>query len=92
MKIDSISVNSNGEPRRLKRPAPPPAPDADQQRADEVRDAIKLSDGGERILKMRPSDPERAALIARLRDEVGGGTYKPDPEAIARRMAERLAP
>lgn len=42
------------------------------------------------MLAFPPDARERADLVARLRQQVDAGTYRPDVDAVARRLAERL--
>jgi anti-sigma28 factor (negative regulator of flagellin synthesis) len=55
----------------------------------ERQDAIELSEGARDVLRLDGDAAERARLVARLRQQVDAGTYRPDPDAIARRLAEQ---
>jgi anti-sigma28 factor (negative regulator of flagellin synthesis) len=56
----------------------------------EGQDAIELSAGGREVVRLDESDvAARARLIAELRRQVDAGTYKPDADQIARRLAEK---
>lgn len=87
MKIDSSSSTPRPDlpPRRLE-PRDPATP---RSRSEPPADAIEISTDGRRVLDF-PKDPgARADLIARLHGEVDAGTYRPDAEAVARRLVER---
>jgi negative regulator of flagellin synthesis FlgM len=53
-------------------------------------DAITISPEGRRVIELSQDQRDRAELVARLRSEVESGTYRPDPEAVARRIAEQI--
>lgn len=87
MKIDASSSSSRPEltPRRLEpRDAAPAEP-----RTEPNADAIEISDEGRRVLEFPKDAGTRADLVSRLRREVDAGTYKPDADAVARRLVER---
>jgi anti-sigma28 factor (negative regulator of flagellin synthesis) len=89
LKIDSTSSSPRPDPpsRQIS-----PAESAPQQapRLPANADAIEISAEARRVLAFPPDARERADLVARLRQQVDAGTYRPDVDAVARRLAERL--
>jgi anti-sigma28 factor (negative regulator of flagellin synthesis) len=61
------------------------------QRPDQ-RDSIELSSDARKVIQLPQQSQDRGQLLARLRDEVDAGTYRPDPDVIAQRIADRFAP
>ena len=53
-------------------------------------DRMTISPEGRRVIELSQDQRDRADLVARVRREVEAGTYRPDPEAVARRIAEQL--
>ncbi|MGK2964281.1 MAG: flagellar biosynthesis anti-sigma factor FlgM [Tepidiformaceae bacterium] len=60
--------------------APQPGSDAMNAHVDEFRRAL-------RIVKSTPD--VRAARVAALRAQIAAGTYRPDPQEIARRIIQQ---
>jgi flagellar biosynthesis anti-sigma factor FlgM len=54
------------------------------------RDAIELSSDARRVIQMPMDRAQRAQLVEQLRQQVDAGTYRPDAEAVARRIAEEF--
>jgi flagellar biosynthesis anti-sigma factor FlgM len=90
LKIDSSSSASHidlASRRRAPRDAAPPQ----AARPEASADAIEISPQARRVVQFpNASERSRAELVARLRQEVDAGTYRPDADAIAQRIAERL--
>lgn len=97
MKIDPSASKpaSNGgraqRPRSAQAATGASAPGGASARADQ-RDSIELSSGARKVVQLPQAGQDRSQLLARLRDEVDAGTYRPDPDVIAQRIADRFAP
>lgn len=66
-------------------PAPSPT-----SRPEGGADAIEISPQGRRVVEFPKDARARADLVAKLRQEVDAGTYRPDADAVARLLAERI--
>lgn len=68
---------------------PGPAPDGRDGRTvgDGARDQIELSSEARRLAAVSPE--ERAQLVRELSEGVRDGSYRPDADAVARRMVDR---
>lgn len=92
MKIDRSAVQPGRDANRVERPTR----GADQSGAAQSgaasggapRDAIELSPQARRVVQMPQDRAERAKLVDHLREQVDAGTYRPDADAVARRIAE----
>jgi flagellar biosynthesis anti-sigma factor FlgM len=89
VKIDRSPSQSGRDTSRVERPARA-ADQAGAASGGGPRDAIELSSDARRVIQMPQDRGERAKLVDRLRQEVDAGTYRPDAEAIARRIAEEF--
>ncbi len=96
MQIDRSTSQPSGDASRPQRPTPPAqaaaagAASRTDQASGERRDAIELSPQARKVVQLPQPRDERAALVDRLRQEVDAGTYRPDADAVARRIAEQF--
>jgi len=96
MSIDPVSSTSRNEPISLDAKRASRSRNRSQNgpttRNGASRDAINVSAEGREIARFETA-AERAAerdrLVTRLKSAVDGGTYKPDPAAIAKAMGRR---
>lgn len=89
MKIDSSSSQPSNRANRARRPAASRA-DASTGAGAERRDAIVLSDQARNVVQLPQQSIDRAQLVSQLRQQVDAGTYRPDAEAVARRIVEQF--
>lgn len=89
MKIDSSSSQPPNRANRTGRPAASRG-DASTGPSTERRDAIQLSDQARNVVQLPQQSIDRAQLVANLRQQVNAGTYRPDAEAVARRIVEQF--
>lgn len=99
MSIDPVSSTPRGEPvrpisldaKRASR-ARSRSQSAPTARNGAARDAINVSAEGREIARFETAAEraaERGRLVQRLKSAVDGGTYRPDPAAIAKAMGRR---
>lgn len=99
MKIDRSVAGSAGDEGRLQQAGRNRASgSADVARAgsgaatprSDQRDAIELSPQAQNVVRLSQDRLDRAQYVDQLRQQVDAGTYRPDADAVARRIAEHL--